>query len=99
MATTFGNYSDITEVKHINYSQPRDAHIPSGIWHIKKFVSALEEIGKPIFKIRTSRFPLSNSDISDAWMDLNEYGWSIRLAIDESMIGFNEVYICKKNGQ
>ena len=88
------DYSDIIEVKSINYEK----EVGLFICDITAFVSALESVGKPIFKIRTSRFPVCEYDIKDAWMDLKRSGWHITKTWDTSMSGFNEIYLCEKLG-
>lgn len=90
------DYSALPEIKQLNYGQDRSAHRMPGISNIRTFIKALENVGKDEFKIRTTRMPLSNGDIRDAWLDLKKYGWSVSRDWDTSMTGFNEVYICKK---
>lgn len=93
---SFGkDYSDIPEIKSINYKERINNGLP-GISNMKAFIKALEEVGEPKFKIRTSRFPLSHGDIKDEWMSIKKNGWSISQTWDSSLSGFNEVYICKK---
>lgn len=93
---SFGkDYSDIPEIKSINYKERINNGLP-GISNMKAFIKALEEVGEPKFKIRSSRFPLSHGDIKDEWMDIKRHGWSISQTWDSSLSGFNEVYICKK---
>ena len=90
------DYSDIPEIKSLNYSQNRDANNVPGINSVSRFISAIEEVGEPIFKIRSSRMPISEGDIKDGWMDIKRRGWSVKKDWDTSLSGFNEVYICKK---
>lgn len=89
------DYSDIPEVKSINYSNEKLNLLP-GVVDMKAFIKALEEVGEPIFKVRTTRFPLSLEDVKDEQMVFNKAGWSIGRSWDSSLSGFNEVYICKK---
>lgn len=89
------DYSDIPEIKSINYRNNKSNMLP-GISNMKAFIQALEEVGEPIFKIRSSRFPLSHGDIKDEWVDIKRNGWSVGKTWDSSLSGFNEVYICKK---
>lgn len=88
--------SDIPEIRSIKYSQTKYAYNPPGINNMKSFIKALEEVGLDKFKIRTTRFPLSQRDIKDEWMDLHKNGWSITTCYDSSLDGFNEVVVCKK---
>lgn len=89
------DYSNVPEVTTIKYNNGVRRGLP-GITNMTAFISALEEIGKPEFKIRTSRFPLSKADIKDEWMALQRNGWSISQTWDSSLPGFNEIYICQK---
>lgn len=88
--------SDIPEIKSISYSQDRNIHKMPGISNMKSFIKSLEDVGLDKFKIRTTRFPLSQRDIKDEWMDLHKNGWSITTCYDSSLDGFNEVVVCKK---
>ena len=92
------DYSDIPEVKSINYDNEKLNLLP-GVVDMKAFIKALEEVGEPVFKVRTTRFPLSLEDVKDEQMAFNEAGWSIGRSWDSSLSGFNEVYICKKTAK
>ena len=89
------DYSNVPEVTSINYNNGVRRGLP-GITNMTAFITALEEVGKPEFKIRTSRFPLSRADIKDEWMSLQRNGWSISQTWDSSLPGFGEIYICQK---
>ena len=90
------DYSDIPEIKSINYKQNKSNMMP-GISNMSKFISALNDVGYDKFKIRSSRFPLSQADVKDEWIDIKRNGWSVGLSYDSSLNGFNnEVYICTK---
>lgn len=89
------DYSDIPEIKSINYKQNKSNMMP-GISNMSKFISALNGVGYDKFKIRSSRFPLSQADVKDEWIDIKRNGWLVGLSYDSSLNGFNEVYICTK---
>ena len=93
------DYSDIPEVKTLNYRKPASrwgGYSMPGINNIKQFAGALEDTGYDKFKIIASRCPVSLGDLKDSWMDLGRYGWSYSRTWDSSMSGFNEIYIFSK---
>ena len=90
------DYSHIHEVKEINYKRQEERLGWLGVANMKTFIKALESVGEPVFKIRTTRFPVSNADLKDSWLEIKENGWHITLTWDTSMSGFNEIYLCEK---
>lgn len=90
------DYSDIPEVKGIDYKEPPRYNMMPGIRNVRGFVAGLEKTGYDEFKIRASRCPVSLGDLKDSWMDLGRYGWSYNRTWDSSISGFNEVYIFSK---
>lgn len=90
------NLSDIELVDRLNFKNRRSS-LP-GINNMKEFISALEEVGKNKFKVRSNKTGFSESDMKDSWMAINRKGWSIYKAWDSSLDGFNEVYVFEKRG-
>ena len=93
------DYSDIPEVKGLNYREPAPrwgGYSMPGINNIRQFVKALEDTGYDEFKIRSSRCPVSEADLKDSWIDLHKYGWSYSRTWDTSLDGFNEIYLFSK---
>lgn len=90
------DYSDIPEVRSLEYSEPPRRNFLPGIRSIKGFVNALEKTGYNKFKIRATRCPVSLGDLKDSWIDLANYGWNWSRDWDNSMPGFNEVDIFYK---
>lgn len=89
--------SDIPLVDRLNFVNNKRNSMPN-ISSMKDFISALNGIGLDEFKVRSNRFGsnLSEADLKDAWMDIRRNGWSVSRCIDNSLDGFNEVYLCKK---
>lgn len=90
------DYSDIPEVRSLEYSEPRWRGLLPGIRGIRGFVTALEKTGYNKFKIKTTRCPVSLGDLKDSRTDLVDYGWNWIRDWDNSMPGFNEVDIFYK---
>ena len=88
--------SEVEEIKSIPFENKRTNNL-RGLFSVDSFVFALNKVGLDKFKIRTSRLKnVSNSDIKDAWMDLKKKGWSVSTERDNSLDGFNEVYVFEK---
>lgn len=87
------DYSNIPEVKALNYVVRGNGYSMPGINNIKQFVKALEDTGYDEFKIRTSRCPISNEDLKDSWLDLKKLGWGGSKTWDTSLSGFNEIFL------
>ena len=88
--------SEVEEVKELPFDNKRVNNL-RGIFSTKDLVDALNKTGLDKFKIRTSRLKnVSQGDIKDAWMDLKRKGWSVSITRDDSLKGFNEVYVFEK---
>ncbi len=88
--------SDVEEVKEIKFKNDRVNNL-RGIFSNILFIDALNEVGLDKFKIRTSRLKnVSQGDIKDSWYDLKRNGWSVSIERDDSLNGFNEVYVFEK---
>ena len=91
--------SDIPLVDRLNFVNNKRNSMPN-ISSMKDFIGVLNGIGLDEFKVRSNRFGsnLSEADLKDAWMDIRRNGWSVSRCIDNSLDGFNEVYLCRKIG-
>lgn len=93
-------YTDIPLIDRINFVNPK--HSMPGIYATTKLAAELdkiaEEIGLTKFKVRSTKFGtnVSNADIKDSFYDMKKKGWYIYKDIDDSLSGFNEVYVCSK---
>ena len=91
---------DVPSVERVNYDNGRSNGLP-GIRNVNKLAAELDRISSevgPKFKVRTTRFGtgVSSGDLKDAWMSLKKAGWSVSEQTDDSMGGFNRVYVCSK---
>ena len=91
---------DVPSIERVNYDNGRSNGLP-GIRNVNKLAAELDRISSevgPKFKVRTTRFGtgVSSGDLKDAWMSLKKAGWSVSEQTDDSMGGFNRVYVCSK---
>jgi len=94
------NYSNIPLVDDgLSYYNNKLNRLPGlDVVELVKTLDKITEYYGPKFKIRSTKFGrnISWGDIKDEWMSLRRNGWSISQDYDDSLPGFNEVYICSK---
>lgn len=90
------DYSDVPEVRSLEYREPPRSNFLPGIRNVRGFVAALEKTGYDKFKMNSCRCPASQADLQDSWMDLKKYGWYWSRTWDTSKPGFNEIYLFYK---
>ena len=91
---------DVPFVERVSYDNGISRGLP-GIRNVNKLAAELDRIASevgPKFKVRTTRFGsgVSRGDLKDAWMSLKRAGWSVSEETDNSLDGFNRVYVCSK---